>query len=54
MLVFHEALLFGAQLEESQLCPNQMRAAGVTIEDALVQFDTSSLHSIKVVGVLRP
>ena len=26
MLVFHEALFLGSQLEESLLCPNQMRA----------------------------
>ena len=38
MLVFHEALFFGSQLEESLLCPNQMRAAGVAIEDAPMQF----------------
>jgi hypothetical protein len=32
MLVFHVALYFGAQLKESLvLCPNQMRAAGITM-----------------------
>jgi hypothetical protein len=51
MLVYHEALFFGHQLEELLLCPNQIRAAGVTIEDAPMQFVvSSSSHSIKVTG----
>jgi hypothetical protein len=53
MLVFHEALYFGQQLKESLLCPNQMRAAGVTIEDAPIQVDASSSHSIKIRGTLE-
>jgi hypothetical protein len=53
MLVFHEALYFGAQLKESLLCPNQMRAAGVMTDDAPIQFDASSSHSIKVEGTLE-
>jgi hypothetical protein len=51
--VFHEALYFGAQLKESLLCPNQMRAAGIMIDDAPIQFDASSSHSIKVEGMLE-
>jgi hypothetical protein len=53
MLVFHAALYFGVQLQESLLCPNQMRAAGITIDDAPIQFDASSSHSIKVNGTLE-
>jgi hypothetical protein len=34
MLVLDEALYFGQQLEESLLCPNQMRAARVMIEES--------------------
>jgi hypothetical protein len=55
MLVFYEALLyFGEQLkDESLLCLNQMREAGVTIENAPIQFDASSSYSIKVKGTLE-
>jgi hypothetical protein len=53
MLVFHEALYFGSKVKESLLCPNQMRDAGIKIEDVPIQFDTSSSHSIKVDGTLE-
>lgn len=48
MLVFHEALYFGSKLKESLLCPNQMRAAGVKIDEAPIQFNPSSTHSLPV------
>jgi hypothetical protein len=48
MLVFHEALYVGQQFKESLICPLQMRAAaGVTIEDAPIRFDTSSSRSVQ-------
>jgi hypothetical protein len=46
LVLFHEALFFDHQLEESLQCPNKMRAAGVTIKDALMRFDASSLQEI--------
>jgi hypothetical protein len=48
MLVFHEALYFGSKLKESLLCPNQMRAAGIKIDEAPIQFDPSSTHLLRV------
>ena len=53
MLVFHEALYFGSKLKESLLCPNQMRDAGIKIEDVPMQYDAASSHSIKVNDVLE-
>jgi hypothetical protein len=53
LLIIHEALYFGATLRESLLCPNQLRANGVLVEDTPVQFDPSSLHSIVVSDDLR-
>ena len=53
MLVIHEALYFGPKLKESLLCPNQLRAAGIIVEDAPKQFDASSSHSITVPGTLE-
>jgi len=50
ILVVHEALYFGSKLEESLLCPNQLRAAGVQVRDAPIQFDATSSHSINVPG----
>jgi hypothetical protein len=52
-LVFNEALYFGSRLKESLLCPNQMRAAGIRIEDVPVQFDSDSSHSIIIDGRLQ-
>jgi hypothetical protein len=53
MLVIHEALYFGDKLTESLLCPNQLRAAGVIVNDTPKQFDASSSHSIIVVDKLE-
>ena len=52
MLVIHEALYFGEKLTESLLCPNQLRAAGNVVNDAPIQFDALSTHSISIPGVL--
>ena len=46
ILVMHEALYFGDRLGNSLLCPNQMRANGLRVEEVPRQFDPSSSHSI--------
>jgi hypothetical protein len=48
MLVIHEALYFGDRLKESLLCPNQIRAAGNLVQDAPIQFDLKSMHSVTI------
>jgi hypothetical protein len=53
MLVFHRAHYFRSKLKELLLCPNQMRDAGIKIEDVPMQFDASSSHCIKVNDVLE-
>jgi hypothetical protein len=52
MLAIHEALYIGNRLKESLLCPNQLRAAGNTVQDVPKQFDASSSHSITMPGTL--
>ena len=41
-------LYFDEKLNHSLLCPNQMRAKGLTVHDTLTQFDSISTHSITV------
>jgi hypothetical protein len=53
MLVIHEALYFGDRLKESLLCPNQLRAAGILVQDSPIQFDSKSTHSLTVPGKLE-
>ena len=53
MLVIHEALYFGDRLKESLLCPNQLRAAGVLVQDTPIQFDSTSAHSLTIPGKLE-
>ena len=48
LLLFHEALFFGDRLEKSLICPNQMRAHGLIVEDVPRQFDRTSSHSIRI------
>ena len=48
VLMFPETLFFGDRLDHSLLCPNQMRAYGITVSDAPRQFDQQSSHSIFV------
>ena len=48
LLIIHEALYFGSSLQESLLCPNQLRAHGIKVDDTPVQFDSNSSHSIIV------
>jgi hypothetical protein len=54
MLVIHEALYIGTKLQESLLCPNQLRAAGNIVRDVPMQFDNTSSHSIlTILGTLE-
>jgi hypothetical protein len=46
LLVIHECIFFRDRLRNSLLCPNQMRAHGVTVNDVPTQFDATSTHSI--------
>ena len=48
LLIFHEALFFGDRLSHSLICPNQLRAQGLTVHDTPQQFDPTSTHSIQV------
>ena len=48
LLIVNEALYFGERLKHSLLCPNQMRAYGVDVNDCPRQFDKRSTHSIEV------
>jgi hypothetical protein len=54
VLVFPESLYFGNRLTHSLLCPNQMRAHGVRVDDTPRQFDGTSSHSIVVEGLKIP
>lgn len=44
----NEGLWFGDRLDYSLLCPNQIRAHGLIVNDAPQQFDPGSTHAIKV------
>ena len=46
ILVFNQALYFGNKLDHSLVCPNQLRAYGITVDDVPKQFDKRSTHSI--------
>ena len=46
ILVIHEALYFGSKLKELLLCPNQIRANGIRVEDTPAQFDSHLSHSL--------
>ena len=45
-LIIHEALYLGKTLPDTLLTPNQLRANGLTVEEAPKQFDPMSSHSI--------
>lgn len=47
LLVFHQAIWFGNKLDDTLLCPNQIRANGHRVDDTPQQFSESSLHSIE-------
>jgi len=46
ILVVNEALYFGDRMNHSLLCPNQIRANGLVVNDVPKQFDGTSLHAI--------
>jgi hypothetical protein len=46
ILVVNEALYFGDRMNHSLLCPNQIRANGLVVNDVPKQFDETSLHAI--------
>jgi hypothetical protein len=48
VLVFHEALYFGDKLDHTLICPNQLRAYGIIVDDTPRQFNSGSRHSIVV------
>ena len=46
VLIYNEALYFGNRLDHTLLCPNQMRAHGIVVDDTPRQFNKQSTHSI--------
>jgi hypothetical protein len=44
ILVVNEALSFGDRMNHSLLCPNQIRANGLVVNDVPKQFDDTSCH----------
>ncbi|KAI2501496.1 hypothetical protein MHU86_12941 [Fragilaria crotonensis] len=48
VLVINEALYFGDKMKHSLLCPNQLRANGLKVDDCPRQYDSDSTHSIHV------
>ena len=42
ILVMHESLYFGDRMGTTLICPNQVRANGIKVEDVLRQFDPLS------------
>ena len=48
VLIFNEAHYFGDRMKHSLLCPNQLRANGLTVHDGPRQYDPTSTHSIVV------
>jgi len=46
LLILHECIFLGDRLPHSLLCPNQLRANGLIVNDVPVQFDKKSTHSI--------
>jgi hypothetical protein len=54
LLLMHETVYFGQRLKNLLLCPNQLHANGVTVNNVPTQFDLSSTHSIIVNDVTIP
>jgi hypothetical protein len=46
LLVFNQCILFGDCLKHSLICPNQLRARGIIVQDIPSQFDNKSQHAI--------
>lgn len=47
ILIMNQALWFGSKLDDTLLCPNQIRANGNKVDDTPRQFSDVSDHSIK-------
>ena len=54
LLVFHECLFFGNRMDNSLICPNQLRENGLTVHDTPKQYDRSSSHSIRIDDLVIP
>ena len=48
ILIFNEALYFGERMAHTLLCPNQLRAYGVTVDDTPTQYNRASTHSLHI------
>ena len=48
VMVINEALCFDDKMRHTLLCPNQLRANGVNVDDCPKQYDATSTHSIHV------
>jgi hypothetical protein len=46
LFVVHECIFMGDQMPHTLLCPNQLRANGLIVEDTPKQYDSRSSHSI--------
>ena len=46
ILLMNQALYFGDRVGTTLICPNQLRANGLRVDDVPQQFDPSSSHSI--------
>jgi len=46
ILILGQALYFGEEVESRLLCPNQLRANGVIVDDTPISHNQSSTHSI--------
>ena len=48
VLVINEALYFRDKMHHTLLCPNQLRAHGLKVDDCPRQYDKNSTHSISI------
>jgi hypothetical protein len=48
VLVLNEVLYFGDKMNHTLLCPNQLRANGLILDDCPTQFNENSSHSIYI------
>ena len=48
ILVINEALFFGNRMTHTLLCPNQLRANGLIVDDVPKQFDNKSRHAVVI------
>ena len=54
ILIFNESLYFGSNLENSLICPNQLRFNDIKVYDCPRQFDARSLHRIEANDLIIP